>query len=572
MILLTLALKYLILVLLYIFIFWMISLMIKDIKGRPLTSYPKTMLTVFASECPSVAPGAKWVLGKETIIGRGPDCDINLSDYYVSSRHAKIYRSGGEYFVEDLGSTNGTFLNNKPLFAEARIMPENQLQIGRIFFTLTSEILISRAKSLSSHLLSLYPGVFLIAGGTALYLDKFIGLRDLAVLSFVAFSLGTSTFIYHLKGNGDSFLFSLFGVLASLGLIFLYRIEPSFGLRQSIWVLLGLATIWSLHIFLRNYKRLTDYKYLFMAFGIIFLFLTILLGTETGGARSWLGLGSFCFQPSEAVKILMVIFLAGYLDENREILTRGTRKIGPFLVPDWPYLGPLLAACGLSLLLLVFQRDLGMALLFFATFLLMVYIATNRFSYLLTGAALFIGGASLCYFLFPHVEARIAVYLNPWQYAEDRGYQIIQSLFALGGGGLVGWGLGSGFPELIPAVHTDFIFSLIGEELGLAGALSILLLYLFLIWRGLRVALKAPEGFGCLLVSGFSSLLALQTLIILGGVVNLIPLTGIPLPFLSYGGSSLISNCFLTGTLMKVSEEVKTGQERKSHAGFHQEV
>ncbi|MDH7576492.1 MAG: FtsW/RodA/SpoVE family cell cycle protein [Bacillota bacterium] len=572
MIWITLALKYHILILLSIFFFWVISLMIKEIRGEQFASDPETALKVLLSQCLSVAPGIKWRLKNEAIIGRAPDCDITLPDHYVSSHHARIYLSAGEYFVEDLGSTNGTFLNNKPLLAAARITPGDQLEIGRVIFTLTSELNVSRVKSVSYHLLSLSPGVILAAGGASLYWGDFIGLRDLVVFFLVAFFLSTSSFIYNVKGKGDPFLFLLFGVLVSLSLIFLYRIDPSFGLRQSLWVLLGLAIIWLIQIFLRNYQRLTDYKYLFIAFGMIFLFLTILLGTEAGGARSWLALGSFRFQPSEAVKIFMVIFLAGYLDENREIFTQGTSKIGPFLVPDWPYLGPLLATCGLSLLLLVFQRDLGMALLFFTAFLVMVYIATHRFSYFLIGILLFLGGAVLCYHLFPHVQARIAVYINPWQFAEGGGYQIIQSLFALGNGGLFGWGLGSGFPELIPAVHTDFIFSLIGEELGLAGTLSIVTLYLLFVWRGLRLALQVPEGFGSLLVFGFSSLLALQTLIILGGVVNLIPLTGIPLPFLSYGGSSLISNCFLTGTLLKVSEEVKAEQGRKGYARFHQEI
>ncbi|MGB9791156.1 MAG: FtsW/RodA/SpoVE family cell cycle protein [Thermacetogeniaceae bacterium] len=303
-----------------------------------------------------------------------------------------------------------------------------------------------------------------------------------------------------------------------------------------------------------HYKRLTDYKYLSMAMGVVFLLLTMVLGTEAGGARSWLSLGSFRFQPSEFVKIFMAIFLAGYLDENREILTKGTKRMGHFLIPDWPYLFPLLAACGLSLLLLVFQHDLGMALLFFSLFLTMVYAATGRLSYLLSGLALFGIGAWLMFLIFPHVQERIAVFLNPWKFSDREGYQIIQSLYALGGGGLLGWGLGSGFPELIPAVHTDFIFPLVGEELGLAGALEIVVIYALLVWRGMRIAINAADGFGCLLAFGCSSLLALQALIILGGVAGLIPLTGIPLPFLSYGGSSFVSNCFIAGLLTKISE------------------
>lgn len=263
----------------------------------------------------------------------------------------------------------------------------------------------------------------------------------------------------------------------------------------------------------------------------------------------------------------MVIFLAGYLDENKEILTRGTIRVGPLSVPDWPYLGPLLAACGFSLMLLVFQKDLGMAMLFFGIFLAMVYAATGRSSYLVGGLSLFIIGALAMYMVFPHVQERIAVYMNPWKLADSGGYQIVQSLFALSGGGLWGWGLGGGFPQLIPAVNTDFIYSLVGEELGLMGALGIIVLYAFIVWRGMLVALQKTDVYGKLLSFGFSALLALQTLIILGGVSNMIPLTGIPLPFLSYGGSSFVSNCFLIGLLMKISEEdqIDNRQEIKSY-------
>jgi cell division protein FtsW len=195
-----------------------------------------------------------------------------------------------------------------------------------------------------------------------------------------------------------------------------------------------------------------------------------------------------------------------------------------------------------------------MALLFFSLFISMVYVATNRLFHLFSGLLLFFACASLMYLVFPHVQERVLVFVNPWQYAATGGYQIIQSLFALGGAGLVGWGLGSGFPALIPAVHTDLIFPLIGEEIGLFGALGILMLYLLLAWQGFRVALQVSDSFGRLLAFGFSSLLSLQTLIIIGGVTNLIPLTGITLPFLSYGGSSYVAGSFMIGFLVKLSE------------------
>lgn len=552
MVWLLIVLKYAVLVLLYIFFFWVISLITEDLRGSQRQPCSKPVLVVVASRCSQVTLGARWDLGEEVLIGRGPGNNTDLPDPYVSSRHARIYLDDGKYMVEDLGSTNGTLLNGKPLIEATRLRPGDHLQVGGIVLTLILDS--SRRKSLSPFLF-VYPGVLLTTGGLVLYYTQLLSKPHLILLLIVAFSLSCGCLFYQLKGQGDAFLFLFTGILTSLGLVFLYRIDPVFGLRQSYWILLGLLTILLVHIFLRNYRGMLDYKYLFMALGLIFLFLTILLGTEAGGTRGWLALGSFRFQPSEAAKILLIIFLSGYLDENCEILTRGTRKIGPFLIPDWSYVGPLLAACGFSLLLLVFQRDLGMALLFFATFLVMVYIATSRLSYFLIGSLLFLGGAFLMFFLFPHVQERVAVYLNPWQYAHTGGYQIIQSLFALGNGGLLGWGLGSGFPELIPAVHTDFIFSLAGEEMGLAGTLGIILLYLLLIWRGIRISLRTREGFGCLLAFGFSSLMALQVLIILGGVIKIVPLTGIPLPFLSYGGSSLISNFLLVGILMRISEE-----------------
>jgi cell division protein FtsW (lipid II flippase) len=320
-------------------------------------------------------------------------------------------------------------------------------------------------------------------------------------------------------------------------------------------VLAGYTLFWLIQIFLSEYRRLLDYKYTFMVLSIVFLIFTIIFGVEAGGARSWLSLGSFRFQASEFVKVFMVIFLAGYLEENKEILRVGTLKFGRFYLPDWPYLGPLLVVCGFSLLLLVFQKDLGMALLFFVTFLVMVYIATERSYYLLLGLGLFSIGAVLMYYIFPHVQSRILIYLDPWQQIDGGGYQVVQSLFAISGGGIFGMGLGSGFPKLIPAVHTDFIFSLIGEELGLLGVMGILGIYYLLVWKGLRISFNAPDGFGSLLACGFSAILALQTLIIVGGVISVIPLTGIPLPFLSYGGSSFVSNCFLMGILYKVNAE-----------------
>jgi len=213
---------------------------------------------------------------------------------------------------------------------------------------------------------------------------------------------------------------------------------------------------------------------------------------------------------------------------------------------------------GFSLVLLIFQRDLGTALIFFGTFLAMIYIATGRWSYIVSGALLFGFGASICYFLFRHVRVRVAIWLNPWVDIDGKGYQIVQSLFAVGSGGIYGTGLGLGQPTLIPAVHTDFVFSAWSEEMGLLGAVALLAIYVLIIYRGFRIALTANTGFGLLLASGLTSLLAIQTLVIVGGVIKLLPLTGVTLPFVSYGGSSLVSSYIMLGLLTKIS--VKDGK------------
>jgi cell division protein FtsW len=482
------------------------------------------------------------------VIGRDSGCDIVLPDAFVSSRHARIYASGDDYFVEDLGSVNGTLINDRSVTLPERLLPGERLQIGR------TTLGLNLAPRENRHFfLSIAPGILLLTGGLSLYWQQMLMPRDLIMMTAVAVLLSATSLRLQRQGWG-SFFFIPMATLSALSLVFLFRINPGFGLLQSYWIIVGVVVFWLTLLILHDYKRLFDYKYIFMAIGLFFMLLTVLFGATVGGSRSWLTLGAMHLEPSELVKIFIIIFLAGYLDENREVLRLGTRRVGRFLLPDWPYLGPLLAAVGLSLLLLAFQKDIGMALLFFTLFISMVYVATSRLFHLCSGLLLFFGCASLMYLIFPHVQERVLVFVNPWQHAATGGYQIIQSLFALGGAGLMGWGLGSGFPTLIPAVHTDFIFPLIAEEIGLIGALGVLMLYLLLAWQGFRVALQLSDGFGQLLAFGFSALLSLQTLIIVGGVTNLIPLTGITLPFLSYGGSSYVAGSFMVGFLVKLSE------------------
>ncbi|TLN18730.1 FtsW/RodA/SpoVE family cell cycle protein, partial [bacterium] len=319
------------------------------------------------------------------------------------------------------------------------------------------------------------------------------------------------------------------------------------------WLLTGLVCFLVTARGLKDYKQLEEYKYIYILGGLAALLATILFGVEVGGARSWVALGGFRMQPSELVKIVLVLFLASYLDEQREVLTAGGKG---FLGISWPglqYLGPLLVMWGFSLVLLIFQKDLGTALIFFGTFLAMIYAATGRWSYVISGIILFAAGAVLCYFLFAHVRVRVAIWLNPWRDIEGTGYQIVQSLFAIGSGGLLGTGFTAGRPTLIPAVHTDFIFSAVAEEFGLFGGMALIMIYLLMVYRGFKMALDSGTGFGSLLAAGLTSLLAIQTIVIIGGGTKLLPLTGGTLPFFSYGGRSLVSSYILLGLLVNIA-------------------
>jgi cell division protein FtsW (lipid II flippase) len=272
-----------------------------------------------------------------------------------------------------------------------------------------------------------------------------------------------------------------------------------------------------------------------------------------GGPALWLGFGSFVFQPSEALKFLLVVFLAGYLADKRELLADASTQIGPLKLPPLPYLAPMGVLLGLSLSLLAVQGDLGAALLLFAISLGMLYLASSRLDYVLVGLAGFGAGAYLMYRQLSVVGTRVEIWLDPWSRAQESGYQLVQSMLALAGGGVMGTGIGFGSPADIPAVHTDFVYAAIVEELGMAGGTAILALYALLAIRGFRIAIVATDPFDRLLAAGLTFAIATQTLIIVGGVVRLIPLTGITLPFLSYGGSSMVVSAISVGLLLRVS-------------------
>jgi cell division protein FtsW len=400
--------------------------------------------------------------------------------------------------------------------------------------------------------------LYVLAGMMTLYLGVPGSRGVLAVPA--GLSVAAAFFMVHLYWKsigykGDRFLLPITAVLISTSLVFLFRLNPDYGMRQFIWILIGLGALVLTSRLLVDFRFLGDYKYIYALVGLIALILPIFFGKVQGGAKSWLDFGLFQLQPSEFVKILVVLFLASFLAENRAVLTAGTRSLGWISLPGPREWAPLVVMWGISLLLLVFQRDLGTALIYFGTFLAMVYVATARIFYVLFGLGLFMAGASGSYFLFGHVRDRVVIWLNPWPFIDSIGYQITQSLFAIASGGVLGTGLGQGYPEYIPLVHSDLIFSAICEELGLLGGAGIIILFMVFVFRGIKIALNARDDFAALAAAGLTALFGLQAFIIIAGVTKLLPLTGVTLPYISYGGSSLVANFILLGLLLNISHE-----------------
>ncbi|MDR7865650.1 MAG: FtsW/RodA/SpoVE family cell cycle protein [Sporomusaceae bacterium] len=388
-----------------------------------------------------------------------------------------------------------------------------------------------------------------LAGGAPDY-------RALGAAAGLALAWPVAHFALRRAGHlGDGLLLPLAAVLTALGLIMVFRLKPGLFMVQALWAAFGLAAFLGSAFFFRQAERWSEYKYFWGLAGIALLLATALFGVDIGGNKNWLFIGPVHFQPSEFAKLFIVLFLAAYLNERREVLTFATRRYGPLIFPQPRIMAPLLAVWGLAMLMLVGQRDLGAALLYFGTATVMIYLASGRAGYLLWGAGMFLVGSVLAYALYPHVRARIDIWLDPWADPSGRAYQVVQSLFALGSGGALGSGLGYGFPGLVPEVHTDFIFAAIGEELGLAGAGAVMMLYILLVYRAFRAALLATSPFRALLAGGLAVLLALQVLVIVGGVTKFLPLTGVTLPLVSYGGSSVVATFILLGMVLAMSEK-----------------
>ncbi|GAB3353287.1 FtsW/RodA/SpoVE family cell cycle protein [Modestobacter lapidis] len=369
----------------------------------------------------------------------------------------------------------------------------------------------------------------------------------------------------------DPLLLPCVAVLVGLGLTMIHRLDiaasqvggESTGEDapvQLLWATIGLALFVAVLLIVRDHRMLARLAYTLALLGLVLLAIPAALPSsisEVNGAKLWIRVGGFSIQPGEFAKICLIVFFAAYLVEKRDVLALASRRVLRLELPRGRDLGPVLAAWVVSILVLVFERDLGSSLLLFGIFVVMLYVATERASWLVIGLLLFAGGAFLAYQLFGHVRVRVDTWLDPFAYADEGGYQIVQSLFGLGTGGLFGAGLGGGRPDQVPVAKSDFIAAAIGEELGLFGLVAVIVLYLILVERGLRTSLIVRDGFGKLLAAGLSFAVAWQVFVVLGGVTGLLPLTGLTTPFLAYGGSSLVANFGLVALLVRISDAAR---------------
>ena len=384
--------------------------------------------------------------------------------------------------------------------------------------------------------------------------------------------LGIAHLVLILSGRRmDEILLPTAGMLGGISLLLMERL-PQTQVVQSIgpwklglgdvqlaWLVLSFGLATTLAVTVRSDGWLRLYKYTWAAAGVALLLATFFFGDDINGQRLSLTIGPISGQPAELLKVILVVFLAGYLSENRPLLVEESTKVGPISLPPLPFLAPMAAMWAIALGIVVMQRDLGAALLFFTVFLSLLYIATGRVGYVVVGILLFLAGSYVMYLLVSTVQTRVDIWADPFRDPTGDGYQIVQSLFAFGRGGLLGTGLGAGLPTVdgrlpIPAVHTDFPLAALGEELGLIGVMAILGLFLVVVERGLRIAASAADEFRSLLAAGLALVIGTQAFIIAAGNLKLIPLTGITLPFISYGGSSLLVNGIIVGFLLALSD------------------
>ena len=349
-------------------------------------------------------------------------------------------------------------------------------------------------------------------------------------------------------------------VLAGIGITFVTRLAPELAMSQLLYLFLGVALMVGTLAIVKNLDIVKRYKYTLGAIGILLLILPMFVGTEIYGSKLWIKIGGLQFQPGEFAKVFIVLFLAGYLAENRELLSISNRSILGFKVPRLRLLAPLFIVWGVCLAVVAFERDLGSALLFYTIFLIMLYVATGRISYVIIGLGMLALGALVAYRFMSHVQVRFQIWLDPFQDAQNTGYQLVQSLFSLADGGLAGVGIGKGMASIIPVVESDFIFSSIGEEMGLLGGAAVLFLFMLFAVRGLTTAARAKSDLAAFSAAGLTAAVSFQAFIIVGGVTRLIPLTGVTLPFMSQGGSSLLASFIIVALLLRAGDEA-TGRD-----------
>ncbi len=372
--------------------------------------------------------------------------------------------------------------------------------------------------------------------------------------------------------DADPYLLPLVALLTALGEIEIYRIDPELARDQSVWIIAGVALFAAVIWFARDVRVLENLRYTCGALAVLLLLATMLFGTEVLGAKLWIRVAGYQIQPGEFAKVLLVIFLAGYLREKREVLERPVRTVLGVGIPAMRNVAPLLVLLGAALVMLVALNDLGSSLLFYGVFIAMIYLATGRALYVGAGLGLFAAGAFGAVQFTSHVQRRIDGWLDPWADEDDTGYQIAQSLYTIADGGIFGTGFGRGFvvsgdDTIIPYAETDFIYSVIATETGLAGAAGVVLLYLAIAHRGFKIAAVADDGFSKLLAAGLTFVFSLQAFVIIGGVTKLIPLTGLTLPFVSYGGSSVVANFALLALLLCVSQRANRPRDAWPSAG-----
>ena len=421
-------------------------------------------------------------------------------------------------------------------------------------------------------LLALVPASLLLtAGFAAIFIQKSNVLSNVS-LTYGGIFLGLC-FAGHLVirftlPHADPYLFPLVAVLACFGLVVVYRIDEDLARDQAQWFVIGLVVFVITIVALRDFRVMERYRYTIALAGLALLLLPRVpgIGQQVNGAYLGVKLGPISFQPAEFGKIAIVIFLAAYLRDTRQAMVQSSRRLLGITIPRIRHFGPLLVVWGAAMLMLVFIRDLGSSLMYFGAFLALLYVATNRFSFVLVGMVLFGVGAYFFVHTVGHVEQRVDIWLHPFQDPRGAGYQIANGLFAQADGGLFGTGLGAsvltlpGGAPLIPAPQTDMIYAVIVNELGLVGGCGLLAIYLLIAERGFKTAMLATDSFSKLLATGLSAVMALQVFVIVGGVTRVIPLTGVTLPFVSYGGSSIVANFMLLALLLLISDRARRPQ------------